>query len=63
MKLSGRAIWPLVPARNGDGHGFEYDEAKLERLRRLTEELRLGARPEGGSEADDEDEEEGDEAD
>jgi hypothetical protein len=40
------AIWPLSPARNGNGHDFEYDEEQLGRLRRLTEELRLGVRRE-----------------
>lgn len=41
------ALWPLAPSSNGDGHEFEYDETKLERLRRLTEDLRLGARSQG----------------
>lgn len=53
-------MWPLNKARNGDGHGFEYDEVKLGRLRRLTEELRTGKRVregEGDEEDDEEDEE------
>lgn len=49
-----RAIWPLAAARNGDGHGFEYDEDKLERLRRLTKELRLEVTTQWDEEADDE---------
>lgn len=35
-------MWPLTPAKNGDGHSFAHDERKLDRLRRLTEEMRYG---------------------
>jgi hypothetical protein len=47
------ALWPLAPARHGDGHDFEYDERKLDRLRRLTEKLRLGVTREADGEDDD----------
>lgn len=65
-----RAGWPVAGV-GGDGHYGEYDPGKLERLRELTRELRVGEGgrgdgagvtvPRGGAADDESDEDEEDE--